>query len=67
MIRKMNMEILTQNDPASPLLHSVLPRGGYFFVVYPTPGLEFIPTLALICRTEQQALDFAALRNGVAA
>jgi hypothetical protein len=32
--------------------------------VYPTPGLEFIPTLALICRTEQQAHDEAARLNG---
>lgn len=46
------------------LTHSVLPRHGEYLVVYPTPGLEFIPTLALICRTEQQAQDEATRLNG---
>lgn len=47
------------------LQHSVIQRQGQFFVVYPTPGLEFIPTLALICRTEQQAQKEADRLNGV--
>lgn len=46
------------------LQHTVIQRYGEFLVVYPTPGLEFIPTLALICRTEQQAQQEAARLNG---
>jgi hypothetical protein len=45
--------------------HTVLQRNGEFLVVYPTPGLDSIPTLALICRTEQQAIAEAARLNGV--
>lgn len=44
--------------------HSVLHRNGEFLVVYPTPGIENVPTLALICRTEQQAINEAARLNG---
>lgn len=46
------------------LQHSVIQRQGQFLVVYPTPGLESIPTLAIICRTEQQAEQEAARLNG---
>jgi hypothetical protein len=44
--------------------HTVLQQGGEFFVVYPTPGLENVPTLALICRTEQQAQEQCDRLNG---
>lgn len=44
--------------------HTVLHRRGEFFVVYPTPGLESVPTLALICRTEQQAQQECDRLNG---
>lgn len=46
------------------LHHTVIQRQGQFLVVYPTPGLAFIPTLAIICRTEQQAEQEAARLNG---
>jgi hypothetical protein len=44
--------------------HTVLPKWGQFLVVYPTPGLEHVPTVALICVTQQQADEQAALLNG---
>lgn len=37
------------------LNHSVIPLNNEFHVVYPTPGLPGIPTLAMICRTDAQA------------
>jgi hypothetical protein len=45
--------------------HTVLQRNGEFLVVYPTPGVEHVPTIALICRTEQQAQQEADRLNGV--
>jgi AraC-like DNA-binding protein len=47
-----------------PQRHTVLRRGSDFLVVYPTPGLEFVPTVALICRTEEQANSEASRLNG---
>jgi hypothetical protein len=47
--------------------HTVLPHGGQFLVVYPTPGVESVPTVALICVTQQQADEQAARLNGVQA
>lgn len=44
--------------------HTVLPKWGQFLVVYPTPGVEHIPTVALICVTQQQADEQAARMNG---
>ena len=48
---------------ASILTHSVLPCDGQYLVVYPTPGLPSIPTLATICRTDEQAQAEAARLN----
>lgn len=60
------MEIIHKvaSEKRSVLAHSVLSCNGAFLVVYPTPGVESVPTLALICRTEQQAIDVAARLNG---
>jgi hypothetical protein len=60
------MEIIHKvvSNRRSALAHTVLARNGEFLVVYPTPGIDNIPTLALICRTEQQAIAEAARLNG---
>ena len=37
------------------LTHTVIPRGGRYLVVYPTPGCD-VPTPVCSCATEAQAL-----------
>ena len=44
--------------------HTVLHHQGQFLVVYPTPGAENVPTVALICVTQKQADEQAARLNG---
>lgn len=44
--------------------HTVLHHQGQFLVVYPTPGVENVPTVALICVTRKQADEQAARLNG---
>lgn len=63
----MNDQMIHQFEPANPpgpLTHSVLAHDGMFCVVYPTPGIASVLTMALICRTEQQAQDECDRRNG---
>jgi hypothetical protein len=38
------------------LNHTVIPRGGRYLVVYPTPGCD-VPTPVCSCSTEKQAIS----------